>query len=178
MKILKEHIRQEIKNKLKRLSTEERLLQSKLILQKLESLPVFNQANKILLFWSLPNEIHTHDFIQKWANKKTILLPVVVGNELILKEFTEKENMIVGAFNILEPSGVEFNDFSTIDICIIPGMAFDKAGNRLGKGKGFYDKLLPKIKAKKIGICFDFQIIENIPHDDWDQKMDIVISPF
>lgn len=176
MNMIKEQIRQEIKNKLNKLSPEECLRQSDFILQKLESLPDFSLANTILLYWSLPKEVHTQNFIEKWANKKTILLPVVVGNELILKKFTKKEDMTVGAFNILEPSGVEFTDFSTIDICIIPGIAFDLNGNRLGKGKGFYDRLLPKIKAKKIGICFDFQITKEIPTENWDIQMDKVIS--
>jgi 5-formyltetrahydrofolate cyclo-ligase len=91
--MIKEKIRQEIKNKLNKLSPEECLRQSDFILQKLESLPDFSLANTILLYWSLPKEVHTQNFIEKWANKKTILLPVVVGNELILKKFTKKEDM-------------------------------------------------------------------------------------
>jgi 5-formyltetrahydrofolate cyclo-ligase len=176
MKTAKENIRKQIKSQLKALSADEKLAQSTLILKKLESSTDFQQANTILLFWSLPDEIETHSFIEKWATKKKILLPVVVNDLLILKPFEGKEKMITGAFNILEPTSKPFSDFEQIDLSIIPGVAFDREGNRLGRGKGFYDKLLPKINSKKIGICFNFQLIENIPHESWDEKMDLVIS--
>ncbi|MDA3778950.1 MAG: 5-formyltetrahydrofolate cyclo-ligase, partial [Bacteroidales bacterium] len=77
---------------------------------------------------------------------------------------------------ILEPIGETFTDYNSIDIIVVPGVAFDDNMNRLGRGKAYYDKLLHNCKAKKIGICFNFQIINKVPVDKHDITMDLVIS--
>ena len=173
----KENIRKEIKKKICNLSDVEKKRQSSLVFDKLEKMPEFQYANIILMYWSLPNEVETHDFIEKWSKSKTILLPVVQDSALVLKYYTEKSCLVVGKYAICEPATEGFSDYPQIDLCIIPGLAFDKQGNRLGKGKGFYDKLLSNINAVKVGVCFDVQIVDNVPHDDWDRKMDLILHP-
>ena len=85
--------------------------------------------------------------------------------------------MEVSSYHIQEPIGKIFEDYSTIDVIIVPGVAFDNQGNRLGRGKGYYDRFLKKIPAtKKIGICFDFQMIEQIPTEKNDIPMDDIIT--
>ncbi|HQG08910.1 MAG TPA: 5-formyltetrahydrofolate cyclo-ligase, partial [Dysgonamonadaceae bacterium] len=69
-----------------------------------------------------------------------------------------------------------FVDFDSIDLIIVPGVAFDRKLNRLGRGKGYYDRLLSQLKSPKIGICFDFQLLESIPVEDWDIKMDMIVA--
>jgi 5-formyltetrahydrofolate cyclo-ligase len=82
-----------------------------------------------------------------------------------------------GAFGILEPRGEVFLDYDQVEVAIVPGMAFDKAGHRLGRGKGFYDRLLPRLtQAHKIGVCFPFQYLDEIPCEEHDVVMDEVIS--
>ena len=82
-----------------------------------------------------------------------------------------------GAFGILEPTGEVFSDYDNVDAAIIPGMAFDGHGNRLGRGKGYYDRLLPRLtKAYKIGVCFPFQYFDEIPSEEHDVVMDCVVS--
>ncbi len=176
MKEQKYLLRKKIKTELCKLTDEEKKYQSEVILKKLENLPEFQSAKIILMYWSLPNEVDTRSFIEKWSQQKTILLPVIQENEIVLRYFTDHSCLITGKFNICEPATAEFCNFASIDLCIIPGIAFDSRGNRLGKGKGFYDQFLPKITSKKIGICFGIQFIEDIPHDDWDVKMDLVLS--
>lgn len=78
------------------------------------------------------------------------------------------------SFNIKEPIGEDFDEYDKIDLAIIPGMAFDKYHNRLGRGKGYYDRLLSKIKSFKIGICFSFQVVDIIPVEEYDITMDEV----
>ena len=81
-----------------------------------------------------------------------------------------------GSFGILEPAtGSLFTDYDRIDLAVVPGMAFDRKGNRLGRGKGFYDRLLPLLKAPKAGICFPFQLVEAVPVEPFDTPMDYVI---
>lgn len=163
----------EAKNKM---SIEEVKLRSILIFNLLEELPTFKKAEIILLYWSIDKEVHTHDFIAKWCDKKLILLPVIVGDDIILKQYTGIDKMVLDkVFGIPEPEGEEFADFDKIDLALIPGMAFDKKNYRLGRGKGFYDKFLPKIQAMKVGVCFNFQKFDVVPTDEYDVPMDLVI---
>lgn len=129
-----------------------------------------------MLYHSLNDEVHTHDFINKWKGQKKIVLPVVVHDQLELRLYTEESNLRTGSFGIAEPTGDRFIDYQAIDIAIIPGVAFDLEGHRLGRGKGYYDKLLPYIPAIKVGICFPFQLMKEIPVEKTDINMDIIIS--
>lgn len=156
---------------------EEKKTKSETILKKIENLDVFLQSKIVMAYWSMPDEVYTHDFILKWYNKKIIILPVVKDDELELRVFTGIENMSSGkSFNIGEPTGKPFNDKQNIDLILVPGVAFDNQNNRLGRGKAYYDKLLKSVKATKIGICFNFQMVESVPVDAHDIKMDRVIS--
>ncbi len=142
----------------------------------LESLPAFQKAKIILLYHSLKDEVRTHSFIEKWKEEKTILLPVVDGDNLKLRIYKSLSDLKTGAYGIEEPTGCLFTEYEKIDLAIIPGISFDAHGNRLGRGKGYYDRLLPNIKAYKIGICFEFQVAEEIPVEPHDTKMDLVIT--
>lgn len=154
-----------------------RQLQSAKILAQLENHPAFKKATTILLYYSLGDEVDTHQFIRKWSRKKRILLPVVVGKDLELRVYTSPEELIVGAYNIEEPTGELFTSYNTIDFIVVPGVAFDSKGNRLGRGKGYYDRLLPQIpSAYKAGICFPFQLVEEIPTESFDIRMDEIIT--
>lgn len=150
--------------------------QSDEILALLENHPAFQAAQTVLLYHSLNDEVNTHSFIQKWSNRKRILLPVVKDNDLELCVYTGPEDLKTGKFGIKEPIGVPFTDYASIDIAIIPGVAFDHKGNRLGRGKGYYDRLLRYIPAYKVGICFPFQLIEEVPAEEFDIRMDIIIT--
>lgn len=146
------------------------------ILTCLEELDAFQQANTVLLYHSMRDEVDTHGFIEKWKDHKKIILPVVVGDVLELRLYTGPQDLAKGPFGIGEPTGELFTDYPTIDIAIVPGLAFDTDGHRLGRGKGYYDKLLPHIPALKAGICFPFQLIEKIPVEATDINMDIIIT--
>lgn len=146
------------------------------ILAALEAHPAFRAANTVLLYYSLPDEVDTHEFVRKWSRKKQILLPVVVGEVLELRIYTGLEDLATGSYGIEEPTGKLFTNYASIDFIAIPGVAFDGKGNRLGRGKGYYDRLLPHIpSAYKIGICFPFQIVEEVPAEPFDICMDEII---
>lgn len=146
------------------------------ILSNLEAYPVFQNAQTILLYHSMKDEVQTHAFIEQWSEKKKIILPVVTGDELELRVYTGPSDLSIGAYGIAEPTGELFTDYQSIDLAIIPGVAFDVTGHRLGRGKGYYDKLLPNISAHKAGICFSFQLIEEVPTEDFDICMDTIIT--
>lgn len=151
--------------------------QSAEILAALEAHPAFRAASTVLLYHSLKDEVDTHEFIRKWSRKKRILLPVVVGDDLELRIYTGPKDMAIGAYGIDEPTGELFTDYAAIDFIAVPGVAFDRSGNRLGRGKGYYDRLLPRIpSAYKAGICFPFQLVEEVPAEAFDIRMDKVIT--
>lgn len=151
--------------------------QSAETLAALEAHPAFRAAHTVLLYHSLPDEVHTHDFIARWSGKKQVLLPVVTGDDLVLRKYTAPEDLAQGAYGIEEPTGELFTDYEAIDFIAVPGVAFDRKGNRLGRGKGYYDRLLPRIpSAFKAGICFPFQMVEEVPSEPFDIRMDEIIT--
>lgn len=153
------------------------------VIAQLESDEHFINARTILAYHSLPDEVFTHDLIRRHSATKTILLPKVIGDgDMEIRRYTGEEDIKQGAFGIMEPCGELFTDCSLIDLAIIPGMAFDRQGNRLGRGKGYYDRFLSRAhNIYKVGICFPFQMVERIPTEPTDIAMDEVLcshSPF
>ncbi len=151
---------------------------SRLIMEALEQNDAFIRAQTLLLYYSLPDEVYTHHIVEKWSKEKRILLPVVKNDtEMEIREYTGKADLKEGAFHIWEPSGRLFTEYEQIETAVIPGMAFDEEGHRLGRGKGYYDRLLPKLThAYKIGVCFPFQYLDGIPHEPYDIPMDEVVG--
>ena len=147
---------------------------SDLLLSKLEKHPLFQKAHTLLLYHSLPDEVRTHHFVERWSKEKTLILPVVKGDVLELRHYTGKQDLKKGSFGIEEPTGALLEDYSQIELAIIPGVSFDGKGNRLGRGKGYYDRLLPQLRSYNIGICFGFQLSEEIPSEPLDRVMDEV----
>ena len=147
------------------------------VLQRLEAAPHFQQAQVVMLYYSLPDEVNTHDFVERWAESKQIILPVVVGDDLELRTYHGRHELVQGAFGIEEPTGAHFLHLEQIECIVVPGVAFDSQGNRLGRGRGYYDRLLPRLpQAWKIGLCFPFQRVEEVPTEQLDIRMDEVIS--
>lgn len=161
---------------LKRKERAERLAgESASVMAAVEALPQFRAARTVACYWSLPDELHTHDFIRRWWEEKQILLPVMRGDfRLELKRCGCDTTLNEGGYRIMEPEG-EACPASSADLIIVPGVAFDASGRRLGRGMGYYDRLLKEMSAFKVGVCYGFQFFGNIPSDDHDVSMDLVI---
>lgn len=172
----KDIIRKLIKEEKRKMDESDRLIRSEIIFQKIERHPVFIQSELILMFYSMKDEVHTHSFLEKWYTKKQLFLPCVDGNVLKLREYHGFQSLTQGEkYNIPEPKGPEFRDIEKIELAIIPGVAFDVSNNRMGRGKAYYDQLLPNLEAYLIGICFDFQYLQSVPTDLHDVKMNEII---
>lgn len=171
----KKELRAQIKALKKQHSKEQLMEQSEKILAKLEQHPDFVKSHKIMLYSALPDEVQTQAFLEKWHLKKQIILPTVVGDDIIPVEFGKDTTFAVGDFNILEPQNEPYKgDF---DLIVVPGVAFDRKGNRIGRGKGYYDRFLCRhLNVKRIGICFDFQLVDKVPAEPFDIRMDEVIT--
>ena len=173
----KKALRIEIRQLKRACPLEERRRKSLSVWEAVERDEVFQQAETVLAYWSMDDEVYTHDFVNKWAGSKTLLLPCVKGDELELRYFDGEERLQPGeGYAIPEPVGELFADWGKIDLILVPGVAFDKFGNRLGRGKGYYDKVLKQTGAYKLGVCFDFQLVERVPVEPHDVKMDRVVA--
>lgn len=171
----KQKLRKLIAQEKKSYTSEQLAEWSSSLFSRLEDHPLFQSARTILMYYSLPDEVQTHDFVEKWHDRKRIVLPVVKGDDLELRYFNRKDRLRAGMFGIGEPSEEEPADENDIELAIIPGVAFDREGNRLGRGKGYYDRTLERLeKACRIGVCFSFQILDSIPTEECDRRMDEV----
>ena len=139
--------------------------------------PLLCEAKVILAYYSLPDEVDTHTLIQELvAEGKTVLLPKVLDDTTMeLRQYAGPQDLSEGAYHIMEPMGAPFKDFSQIDVALIPGLAFDTNGHRLGRGKGYYDRFLTAFTGKTIGVCFDFQKVAEVPVDAHDVAVDRVV---
>lgn len=176
----KKELRQKIRNVKQQYSSKQLEELSLDVLRNLWQCTQFQKAKTILMYYSLPDEVNTHQAIQVLlAEKRKVLLPVVISStDMELREFSSEKDLVLGKFNIMEPIGKLFpeSEYERIDLAVIPGMSFDKAGHRLGRGKGYYDRFLKKIPhTYKIGICFDFQKVGHIPAEPFDIPMNEVI---
>lgn len=172
----KKELRKQIRTLKKSYSLEEKKEKSAEVWRNVEQNEHFRSAQVVLAYWSMDDEVYSHDFVQKWAGEKTILLPCVRGEELEIYYFDGVDKLCAGeCYGILEPIGKCFPELEQIDFVLVPGVAFDGYGNRLGRGKGYYDKILTQTLAWKIGICFDFQLVACVPTDTHDVRMDEVI---
>ena len=149
------------------------------MLKRLQQHPRVVKADTLLLYSALPDEVPTQSLLDELvAQGKTVLLPRVVSDtDMELRQYTGLQDLQVGAFGILEPTGKLFTDYEKIDVAVVPGMAFDKEGHRLGRGKGYYDRFLRLLpKTYKIGICFSWQLVDNVPTDEHDILMDQIMT--
>jgi 5-formyltetrahydrofolate cyclo-ligase len=132
-----------------------------------------------MLYSALPDEVPTQKLFDEFlAQGKTVLLPRVVSDtDMELRRYTGRHDLQEGAYGIMEPTGELFTDYDAIDVAIVPGMAFDADGHRLGRGKGYYDRFLSRVpNIYKIGLCFSWQMVDCVPSDEHDIMMDEVIQ--
>ncbi len=177
----KSEIRKRIKVANIALSTQQRIAAAEVIFNTIESLPQFKTAKNIALFISLPDEVPTRHTLERWSKAgKNTLLPRVEGSAINFYKASEC-SLCHGAYNIIEPTPLN-NDAlvspSQIELMITPAVAYTKEGARLGRGGGFYDRYLSQasFNSFKIGICYRHQLLDTLPTEEHDQRVDIVIT--
>ncbi|MDR2956356.1 MAG: 5-formyltetrahydrofolate cyclo-ligase [Prevotella sp.] len=172
----KDKLRAQIKSIKGQHSLEDLALRSQEVLSVLEITGFFQDAKKIFIYNSLADEVQTIDFIHKWKDEKEFFLPVIKGDNIVFRKYIPNGELKQSSFGIQEPIGDDFTDYNKIDLIIVPGVAFDRKKNRLGRGKGYYDRFLKNLKMPKAGICFEFQLLDQLPVDQYDIPMDYIVS--
>lgn len=149
------------------------------IQKRLFSLDAFKSARNVCTFISAFKEPDTVEIIKALLGEgKGVIVPIThTGtNTLSLSYVEDFGDLKTGAFGILEPSVIKSAQENDIDAVLVPGLAFDRSGGRMGFGKGYYDRLLENTGAVKIGLCYDFQLFDTIPTEEHDVPMDIIIT--
>ncbi|MFL6474256.1 MAG: 5-formyltetrahydrofolate cyclo-ligase [Nitrososphaera sp.] len=172
----KKEKRQEMLNMRNKLNSDDVRKKSKVIQEYVINSKKFQDAEVVGAYSAFGSEVSTELII--WRARtlgKRIALPRVEDDKITFYEFTLTKSLIQNRFGIMEPR--PYMHMANIDILLVPGIAFDKEGNRLGYGKGFYDRLLTGNRTVfSIGLAYLFQIVDNLPHDTYDQRLDAIAS--
>jgi phosphoribosylglycinamide formyltransferase-1 len=151
------------------------------IMDRFLRLPQFNSSKRILLYASKESEVHTEGIIQSALSLgKKVCLPVTLreSKSLEIYEIKSLEELVPGAFGILEPQRLAERKIQPpeVDLVVVPGVSFDRRGHRIGYGMGYYDSLLSKMKAVKIGLAYDMQLVPHVPNEPHDVAVDFIVT--
>lgn len=159
---------------------------SEKICQNIISSEIYKKSNIILAYMALNDEVNLSTVIKNAIqNKKSVYIPKVISqtSEMDFYQIFSDEQTQKGSFGIQEPNSqnkkFETKNYDDSILILIPGRAFSKKGERLGRGKSYYDNFLSNLDAKKVifaAVCFDCQILEEIPTEPHDIKMDFIFS--
>lgn len=177
----KKALRKEMRSKRASMSKEDRDIASHNIISNLLNNPIYKSAATIMAYASMPEEIQLNElFDNAFANDKTLAIPLIIGRGTMRPVFLPTvEDLVVGDFGIMtvRQDKRKFVEFDDIDCVIVPGAAFDSKGNRLGLGGGYYDRFLQRVpNAKRVALSFGYQLLETVPAEPHDAKMDIIIT--
>jgi len=186
IRIAKKELRNTIKTMLSAVSKEEAASASRSVLEALLNLEQWNNSDTLLAFVSMKDELDTSIILQKALEQgKKLYVPRVEGSDLVFCRITDlSAELTPGAFGILEPvQGLPVLDVETFSgqsaVALVPGVAFDREKYRLGRGKGFYDRFFAHAgdSLYKIGIGYSFQLVDRVPRENHDRKLDFIVSP-
>ncbi len=170
----KKAIRRRMKE-LRESTSESQATESEATARQIMQLPQWQDSDTVLLYHSIKGEVDTSLLLAQ--SGKRLVLPVIEGENLVLKEYSE-EKLVAGYKGIMEPSSdCPTVDPSDVQLALIPGVAFDAGHHRLGRGKGFYDRLLPSLGCPIIGMGFSWQVIDSVPVESHDITLSGVVTP-
>jgi 5-formyltetrahydrofolate cyclo-ligase len=156
--------------------------QSARVCEHLRAAPCWQSARTILLFAPLPSEVDVWPLVpEALAARKTVALPrrLDSGDEYGAAAISSPAtDCRPGAFGIQEPRpDLPAVPLNRLDLVLVPGLAFDRGGRRLGRGKGFYDRLLARVSGIRCGVAFEFQVAGEIPAEPHDVSLDCIVTP-
>lgn len=159
------------------LSKEDVATNSEAIVSQIEQTEAFRSASVVMVYYPIHNEVDLLPLVRKYSSEKTFIFPVTHRHSIELRPFDGEENMRRGRFGVPEPQTDTWED--TVDLILVPGVAFDTHMHRIGRGGGYYDRFLRKQhKAIKMGVAYDFQLKKKtIPHNIWDVCVDHIVTP-
>jgi len=176
---MKNEIRKQNKHIRAAMSKEEIAIKSTSAVRIFLASDYYKNSNQLMLYMPLGNEVDTTEILNtSFRDGKKVVLPVTdkTSGEITPFYVSQDTKLIKGAFSVIEPAGTKIADMTKTDVILVPGIAFDKTGNRVGFGKGCYDRFLKQSPATLIGFCYKFQVCEAIPAEEHDVKMNNIIT--
>lgn len=140
---------------------------------------LFRDARCLALYSAIHNEVSTDEIVgQALDSDKSLVFPRVNGEALEFVAIESPTELISGAFGVKEPKGCNVIPVEKVDLIVVPGVAFDQKGHRLGYGRGYYDRALAKCQSPclKVGFAYDFQLVEELPATDYDETLSMLIT--
>lgn len=172
--------KQRLRERMKMISSKRSFESSRPLVENLLKLNVWKQSASVLLYAPIQWEADPRGLITA-APECSYLFPKVVGEHLEIYRMTPSSRWITGPYGISEPDPGSWDlaNISEINLAVVPGLAFDPNGGRLGRGKGCYDRLLghPELLGIKAGLAWDWQIVTEVPCETHDSPMDCVVTP-
>ncbi len=161
------------------LSPGERERMSDEVAQHVTALPAIRDAATVMVFSSFGSEVDTGTIIERLErNGRRVVLPRVEGGIIVPVAYRSGDELTGSSFGALEPARGEEVPAEEIDVVIVPGLAFDRSGHRVGYGRGYYDRFLGTLgpDARSVGICFSAQLVDEVPHGRGDLAVDLVVT--
>jgi len=152
---------------------------SNAVCQRLETLPEFARAQVIVGFSAIRKEVDLSAVLERARQLgKQTGLPKVIGEQLELRVTNSQYPLVEGSFGILEPSDIApLIEPASVDLVLVPGLAFDANGHRIGYGRGHYDRVLPSLaNAFRVGVAYDFQLLAELPAEPHDIALHCVVT--
>ena len=162
---------------LKSFDSKQRELCNRLVQETLCNSSLFSTSESVALYYPFSFEVSTHFLFDESKKRgKKIAYPKVKIKQNYLNFFwvEDQEQLSISSMGMREPDerlGASEARLEEIDLMVIPGLAFDRKGNRLGQGKGYYDRTLKSYLGQRLGLAFSFQLLDQIPHEAWDEKV-------
>jgi 5-formyltetrahydrofolate cyclo-ligase len=174
----KREIREQIKKLRGSILADEWDTATEVIAQKVIASDSFREATDLFCYMDFDGEVGTEHIIDEaWRLGKGLWLPKVSGGEMEFYLVESEKELVRGTFGILEPTGKSEKAIGEDGLVIVPGIAFDKNHNRIGYGRGYYDRYLNKHpNLFKLALAFDIQLVDKIPADECDCRMDMVFT--
>lgn len=176
LRLAKNKMRELLVQKRRVMPTSERQMYSQQILEQLEQMTCFRDAKTVLLYYPIQNEVDVLPLVKKYKHEKTLLFPVTHRRSMTVHPYAGNEHMHRGKFGIPEPTTPAYT--GPIDLVIVPAVAFDAKGRRLGRGGGFYDRFIKKqTHTVLVGVGYDFQLVGEVPAARHDQRVHRIVLP-
>ena len=179
-KKMKTSIRKKVLEKRNNKKSEDLVRKSNQIKKRLFELEEFKSSKTVVFYVSINREVFTHDMIKEAIKTKRVVVPTInlKQKKLELSELKSFDHLAPSTFGILEPKKefIKPIKLEDVDLIIVPGIAFDKKGNRVGYGKGYFDRLLEKTKAPIVALGYDFQIVPSIECSHHDVRVNKIVT--
>ena len=178
----KSFLRKEMKYKRDNIDKNDKIIKDNIIKEKLKETKFYKNSRNIFIYLGFGSEIDTKLYIKEFLDEgKNVFVPRIDDDIMEAVKIDSLSNLVKNKYGILEPScNLECNisNCNDIDLIIVPGLAFDITGGRIGYGGGYYDKYLEGgfINVLKVALAYDFQVIENVPTDKYDIRVDYIIT--